>query len=87
MLMAAIDIGGTKVKYGVVDGYGKIKSKGSIDTHPEKGALDLLSRIAVVITIEKKLHGKLMASFKQNLTLKMASAGNDAGLLGATHFP
>ena len=36
--------------------------------------------------IEEKLHGKLMASFKRNLMIKMASAGNDSGLLGATYL-
>ena len=50
MWIAAIDIGGTKVKYGVVDDYGKIESKRSIDTHPKRGALDLLSRLEAVVT-------------------------------------
>ena len=55
MLIAAIDIGGTKVKYGVVDDHGLITAKGSIDTYPERGASDLLFRIAAVITqLEKE---------------------------------
>ncbi|MEM9244441.1 MAG: ROK family protein [Cyanobacteria bacterium P01_F01_bin.153] len=49
MFIAAIDIGGTKIKYGVVDGEGNIFSQGSIDTYPKKGALDILQRTAEVI--------------------------------------
>ena len=36
--------------------------------------------------IEENLHQKLMPSFKKNLILKMASAGNDSGLLGAAYL-
>ena len=43
------DIGGTGIKYGVVDSNGKFLLKDSFPTHPERGSLDLLRRIKVKI--------------------------------------
>ncbi|MEM6503277.1 MAG: ROK family protein [Cyanobacteria bacterium P01_C01_bin.89] len=56
MFIAAIDIGGTKIKYGVVDDEGSISSQGSIQTHPKRGASDILMRIAEVITTMAKAY-------------------------------
>ena len=45
MVFGAVDIGGTKIKYGVVDDLGTLLFKGSMDTHPRRGSTDLLERI------------------------------------------
>lgn len=55
MIFGAVDIGGTKVKYGAVDSEGNILFKSSFDTLPKKGNIDLLKRIEDELkTLEKK---------------------------------
>lgn len=55
-LNIGVDIGGTKVKYGVIDEAGNITAKGSIDTLVENGFEDICARMKVAIKnlIEKE---------------------------------
>lgn len=56
MIFAAVDIGGTKVKYGIVEDKGRIIFKDSMDTLPERGSTDLLKRIEERLMDLKRSH-------------------------------
>lgn len=55
-MIAAFDIGGTQIKYGLIDQNGKIIEKSLMPTKPELGGLSIVDRIVEKIELYQKKH-------------------------------
>ena len=47
--LGALDIGGTKILAGIIDPEGELATRRRIDTHPERGAEDVVARAATLV--------------------------------------
>jgi len=48
-LIAAVDIGGTKISVGIIDGEGKVLARLECPTHPDRGYAEALRRITEML--------------------------------------
>ena len=79
-MIAAVDIGGTKISVGIIDGEGKVLARLECPTHPDRGYAEALRRITEMLraaaeTAHTSISGIGITSCPNSLSTRLMHPG------------